>query len=302
MRLPTYPFQRKRFNGSRNFPPSAIGCQVSDADFCRHARMRPVHPFVRPYALYHRPSLKQEQVFESFKLHRLRPAFLNQHRIFRPVHHAHTRVPEDSPAGGSHSVGKGSWWTDPYWKSRTFMSSSALFSRGMQNRSGCKPWFLQRRITAFDIRFFACPAGEAFAAVARACGMPPALSSAALVHTILRQNSQANQDRCDKQWDAAQFYEEVSSLGMDFGMSFRGLRHIWKGSGEALGEMRLPEELKPYSGFVPVPSGPTGCLFPSDRCRVSGFTAEKQAFLLIGIERFRLFDAIHRIIFGVTRA
>lgn len=39
------------------------------------------------------------------------------------------------------------------------------------------------------------------------------------------------------------FYEAVTAVGVAYGASFRGLSALWAGDGEALGEVRLPEEL-----------------------------------------------------------
>ena len=41
----------------------------------------------------------------------------------------------------------------------------------------------------------------------------------------------------------AAFYEAVTDVGVAYGASFRGLSALWAGEGEALGEVRMPEEL-----------------------------------------------------------
>ena len=49
------------------------------------------------------------------------------------------------------------------------------------------------------------------------------------------------QARCGEELDGTAYYDSVAGLGLEFGESFRGLQHIWRRDGEALGELVLPE-------------------------------------------------------------
>ncbi len=50
--------------------------------------------------------------------------------------------------------------------------------------------------------------------------------------------------RCSETVDVAAVYARFSSLGLNYGPAFRGLRALWKGPGEALAEVALPQGLE----------------------------------------------------------
>ncbi|MCB8984308.1 MAG: SDR family NAD(P)-dependent oxidoreductase [Ardenticatenaceae bacterium] len=96
----------------------------------------------------------------------------------------------------------------------------------------------------------------------------------------------AVQHRCPDEIDQADYYAQVAGLGLEFGSDFRGLTHIWRRQGEALGQMVLPEAL--------LPDLPTYHIHPAflDACfHLVGapLAADLEAaYLLVGIEQFQL--------------
>ncbi len=49
------------------------------------------------------------------------------------------------------------------------------------------------------------------------------------------------QARCRDELPAQVFYQELRELGVDYGSSMQGIERLWRGNGEALGQLRLPE-------------------------------------------------------------
>ena len=56
------------------------------------------------------------------------------------------------------------------------------------------------------------------------------------------------QKRCSEEQGSEEFYEWMRGRGAEFGPGFRGVRRIYQGAGEALGEIELPEELRGDAG------------------------------------------------------
>ncbi len=101
-------------------------------------------------------------------------------------------------------------------------------------------------------------------------------------------NLQAVQARCTEEISSEEFYEKVIDLGLEFGPAFRGLTKIWKGKDEALGLMQLPKDL--------IAETSTYHIHPAflDSCfHLLGAPLGEvdTAFLLIGLDRFRLYRA-----------
>jgi acyl transferase domain-containing protein/acyl carrier protein len=95
------------------------------------------------------------------------------------------------------------------------------------------------------------------------------------------------QSRCPTHFDGAVYYEQLADLGLEFGTGFRGVTDVWRRDGEALGRIVLPsmlaDESKNY-GMHPAMLDACfhvlGAAMPADE--------ERNAYLLIGIDHFRL--------------
>ncbi|MCP5420384.1 MAG: SDR family NAD(P)-dependent oxidoreductase [Gammaproteobacteria bacterium] len=67
--------------------------------------------------------------------------------------------------------------------------------------------------------------------------------------------------RCDAPVATQDFYAEFERRGLDFGVGFRSIRQLWRGQGEALGEVELADGLnQPNSGYALHPVLLDGCL------------------------------------------
>ncbi len=54
--------------------------------------------------------------------------------------------------------------------------------------------------------------------------------------------------RCTEPLDVAEVYASFAAAGLEYGASFRGIKRLWRGEGEALAEVELPDGLDP-SGY-----------------------------------------------------
>jgi acyl transferase domain-containing protein len=96
----------------------------------------------------------------------------------------------------------------------------------------------------------------------------------------------AIQARCPEEIAQDDYYEQLVPLGLDFGPDFRGLNHIWRRDGEALGQMVLPEALLPDSTTYHIhPAFLDACFHLVGAPLAAGL---ETPYLLVGIEQFQL--------------
>jgi len=51
-------------------------------------------------------------------------------------------------------------------------------------------------------------------------------------------------ERCQEQVSVEDYYQELRERGLQYGPAFREIKQLWRGDGEALGEIRVPQSLK----------------------------------------------------------
>ena len=95
------------------------------------------------------------------------------------------------------------------------------------------------------------------------------------------------QQRCVEPVPVAEFYEAMGARGLDFGSRFRGLENLWRGKNEALGQVRMADDLESEQSLYGIhPALLDACL------QVFGATwphsGEPETFLPISIESFWL--------------
>ena len=95
-------------------------------------------------------------------------------------------------------------------------------------------------------------------------------------------------DRCQQELNGEDFYTQVQSLGLEFGSDFRGLQHIWRRDGEALGLIQLPERLVAEAGKYHIHPAFLDACFHLLGAPLQSDLLEN-AYLLIGIENFTLY-------------
>jgi len=100
--------------------------------------------------------------------------------------------------------------------------------------------------------------------------------------------------RCREEMSLSGFYERMQEFGLSYGPTFRGLRRLWRGEGEALAEVRLPDEAaaaaRPYLLFPPLLDAclhGTFELVDLDAQRATSTPSRQSAFIPVGVERLR---------------
>jgi len=96
------------------------------------------------------------------------------------------------------------------------------------------------------------------------------------------------QDRCSEQISGSDYYADVAGLGLEFGESFRGLEYIWRRDGEALGKVKIPEEISTEAKIYRFHPAFLDACFHLVGAPLPGGRAEN-AYLLIGMEHFQLY-------------
>ena len=118
---------------------------------------------------------------------------------------------------------------------------------------------------------------EARLAPARAGGVSASEDSGATADlTALR-------TRCMRRIEGEEHYRHLAERGADFGPAFRGVRHLWAGEGEAIGEIEV--SLPPIAGGRPHPAALDACL----QSAAAMFVNSADAFLPVVLDRFECF-------------
>ena len=106
------------------------------------------------------------------------------------------------------------------------------------------------------------------------------------VHDTRLLDIAAVQARCREEITCDAYYQKLSDLGLDFGSDFRGLTHIWRRDGEALGRVVLPKSLvSETSAYHIHPAFLDACFH---LVGASLTTDLETAYLLVGIEQVNI--------------
>jgi acyl transferase domain-containing protein len=97
------------------------------------------------------------------------------------------------------------------------------------------------------------------------------------------------QARCTEQIDGVDYYAGVAAFGLEFGESFRGLQHVWRRDGEALGKVQIPEMLQDETSQYRFHPALLDACFHLLGAPLPDAKIET-AYLLIGIDHFRLYQ------------
>ncbi len=99
--------------------------------------------------------------------------------------------------------------------------------------------------------------------------------------------------RCGLPVKADSYYAGARSLGLGYGPAFRGIESLWRGEGEALARVRLPDAVNDLGNGIAHPALLDACLhvYPAVIDAHGDFTrpppAGAVAYLPLGLERFR---------------
>lgn len=109
------------------------------------------------------------------------------------------------------------------------------------------------------------------------------------------------QARCSQEIEGEDYYARVREIGLEFGSSFRGITHIWRRDGEALGQLELPDALIRETRDYGIHPAFLDACFHLVGAPLSGDDFES-AYLLIAIEHFRLYQSPPNRLWVYTRA
>src|SRR5690606_5973894 len=100
--------------------------------------------------------------------------------------------------------------------------------------------------------------------------------------------------RCTQPVDTAAYYQQITDLGAEYGPTFRGVVELWRGEGEALGRLQLPEQVRHSAGdFFTHPAlldaamQILGAAFPQSDDEQSA----SNVYVPVGFEQYRLFQS-----------
>jgi len=103
----------------------------------------------------------------------------------------------------------------------------------------------------------------------------------------------AAQARCQEALSIPQFYEALGDRGLNYGPAFRTLEQLWRGEGEAIGRIRLPDELRPAAASYRLhPVLLDGCLQVAAALFPPRSAGEAVVYLPLSLGRVRLHDRL----------
>ncbi len=107
---------------------------------------------------------------------------------------------------------------------------------------------LVRKEEAYSLQIHSRPLGRSEWVLHATASLVPSRVDAPSVAASASESPAEIQARCAGRIAGASFYRALADRGIEYGPRFRGLEEVWQGSKEALGGLRLPEELRPEAG------------------------------------------------------
>jgi acyl transferase domain-containing protein/acyl carrier protein len=281
--LPTYPFQRERYWAERST------ANVAETD-AAETSVGTGHPLGG--RRISSPRLR-ETVFE-YTVRPGAPAFLKDHRVHGAVVFPGTGYLETMRAAAE-----------------TVFESDAIDLRDVAIR---EPLILEAD-AARTVQVTVGPAGEAPVAVevwSRPSGdeRPEAWRSHASGHIERREAGGCAHDlasldtvraRCAEAVPVEEFYERLVEIGLDYGPTFRGVRELWRGAGEAVGLVEIDSErLAALDRYGAHPAVFDACLHVFGAAVSSNDASAGEVYVPVGIERFQLFRALGARVWGAA--
>jgi myxalamid-type polyketide synthase MxaB len=112
------------------------------------------------------------------------------------------------------------------------------------------------------------------------------------------------QARCQEELPVGAYYQQLRERGLEYGPSFQGIEQLWRGEGEVLGRIKLPEMLLPEAGAYHLhPAFLDACLqvfvaiLDDDQAQfVDGGT-----YLPVGLGHFQFFGRSSTCLWGHAR-
>ena len=104
-------------------------------------------------------------------------------------------------------------------------------------------------------------------------------------------------ERCPESVAGADFYQVMAGRGLQYGPSFQGVERLWRGDGEAVGQLRLPDSVLAEAGAYQVhPALLDACFqvlagaLPGSNLVADGQVVKEGVYLPVGLGKIRLYD------------
>ncbi|MHB1132627.1 MAG: type I polyketide synthase [Chloroflexota bacterium] len=266
LELPTYPFQRQRY-------------WLEPAPLAREQTVAPA-PKDRGHPLLGQrlrsPALSRV-VYESH-LGAARPAFLSHHRVFGERVLPSPAYVEMALAAAEEALGPG-----PHALSNLAIHEALL----LPTEGACVVQFVLTQLesgggASFEVHSRSESGDEWTLHVTGNLGPEPAAKAPRLSSSSLAEV----RARCQQEIDGEAYYQRLGELGLEFDSSFRGITRLWRGDGEALGQVDLPEGLRSEAGAYRVHPALLDASFQLLGAPLPG--DGRDTYLLIGIDHFLL--------------
>ncbi len=276
--LPTYPFQRQRFWAT----PTGHAGQGAGISLSKDS-----HPLLqRPVRS---PGLA-DTVYET-QLSQEFPPFLQHHRIFGEIILPSPAYIEMALTAAEQVFGPGIHRLE-----NLSVQSALLLPQEGQTTAQFVLKPVQNGRAAFEVFSFADDRNEwvkhASGEIAQQTSNPNPSSG----HGFRPDEVRA---RCVEEIRGSDYYPRLAELGLEFGPNFQGIEHIWRRDGEALGKITLPDDLVSDSSHYHIHPAFLDACFHLLGAPLPQ-TDLDQAYLLIGMARFQLFQKPGGILWNHT--
>ncbi|MBI5563328.1 MAG: SDR family NAD(P)-dependent oxidoreductase [Chloroflexi bacterium] len=256
--LPSYPFQRERY-----------WLAAAPRRMAIDSRTPALHPLLGRRL---RSALSDVQ-FES-ELGTATSTLLNDHRVFETALLPATAYLEAFTAAMQNVL-----TTDACWLEDVTIHAGLVVPEGATRITQVivKP----DGLGAVSMQFFS--SGDAETGWQLHASAVGRVDQAAPMTTLLRTEIQS---RCIEQVTADAHYQQLRDHGMVFGPSLHGVRHIWRRSSEALGEIQLPDGAESEAVAYRIhPALLDACI----QILEAAVPNPAETYLPIGVENFRLY-------------
>ncbi len=267
VRLPNYPFQRKRYW----IQPHQT---LTSAPLTGAASSRIGHPLIGT-SIYPAVLKKGEKLFESVVRTGF-PEFLNDHQIFNHVIFPAAGYVEMAIASASAAL-----------EAEAFELENVLFHRPLlldENTPRRMQVFLSPRTSGYEFKIFSTPVDETGAAPHDSSWTLHASGAidAAKPWDQERRPLCFENETSDFEISGDRFYAQLKKQGFNYGMTFRGIEKLWRRNGNAWGKISLPSTNLSAENYIFPPWLLDAC-FHTLAGVVNG--KAKDVYLPVGIER-----------------
>ncbi|MBO3463553.1 type I polyketide synthase [Aetokthonos hydrillicola] len=222
--LPTYPFQRESYwieTNNNQYQKKRLG------------RAKILHPLLGEKQ--HLAGLENQERFESF-LAEDEPVYLSHHRVFDKALFPTTAYLEIALAAGLNQ-----------FKTSSLLVENLVIGQGLILPAGVLKT-VQTILTPLDNKTYQFQIftqheqenQEELLWVLHASGKIQPLEIDTAIKTF---DLEKYLSQCTQRIEVKQHYQECQQIGIDYGTSFQGMQKLWRGSNQAIAQIKLPQEL-----------------------------------------------------------